>query len=213
MAIITLTCTYCGAPVQKYDGEVRRQLKKGKTNFFCNTTCSVKYGNALRPNRRVEVEKICLYCKTPFKTKTGCKSPVYCSRGCASAGSMSEERREAQRQAGLKSKTKGTPVSMALIMKKREHWKYTKIAKFLELMKEDFEFEFILENYIYDLFLKGLKILIEFDSSYHNMETQKTIDRIKDEIASKNGFNLIRIKTPVNTIIDPELIYEIVKPK
>lgn len=44
MTITKIVCKSCGNEVEKPLGEVNRQRKNGKTNFYCNNVCSGKAG-------------------------------------------------------------------------------------------------------------------------------------------------------------------------
>lgn len=210
MAMLQLTCDWCRNSFEKYSGEVKRQIKKGRKYFFCTRSCGMHYNNSNRPDRRIEVEKICPYCKKSFNTMSGSKSSTFCSASCASKGSMYEHRREAQRKSGRASSNLITVVES---LKLRESWKYKKLSTFLDMMEEVHEFEYSLKNAVYDLALIDRKILIEFDAKYHEGSKQAKRDREKDIMANKHGWDIIRISTPSNAVIDPELLYEIVKPK
>jgi very-short-patch-repair endonuclease len=60
--------------------------------------------------------------------------------------------------------------------------------------KSNLKKQFTLERKKYDIKL-GENILIEFDGDYwHSLKGAKKSDKIKDNIALKNGFNLIRVK-------------------
>lgn len=46
---ISLACAYCDKPFEKVAREHRRQLKKGKTHFYCRQSCQVSAGNKMSP--------------------------------------------------------------------------------------------------------------------------------------------------------------------
>ena len=95
---------------------------------------------------------------------------------------------------------------------KRESWKYSDIMLFLDSLKIDYEFEFILnEHFIYDLCLKDKRIIIEFDGSSHNSRIASIDDFEKDTVAEENGYEVIRIKVQDNTVIPYESIEDIVR--
>lgn len=206
--LIDMECDFCHTPFKKLQAEVKRQQKKGRKYFFCNLSCSTKWNNLHRDTARIEVEKVCPLCKKPFKTLTGAKSPTYCSSSCASKGSMSDSRRAAQRQGGLDKLCNLSTAAETL--KKREDWKYKKIKDFLIFLGESFEFEFNISPYIFDLCLIDKKILIEFDGVYHSGK-QLNIDEAKQKLAEDKGWKVIRFRVPVNSIINPELLYSILK--
>jgi len=92
----------------------------------------------------------------------------------------------------------------------REMWKYKKLIDFLEFNNENFEFEFILGNYIFDLALSKRMIFVEFDGVYHNGK-QLLKDAEKDKFAQDNGWVVIRKKVQNNKVIQSELLYDVLK--
>lgn len=46
---ISLICAYCDKPFEKVAREHRRQLKVGKTHFYCRRSCQVSAGNKISP--------------------------------------------------------------------------------------------------------------------------------------------------------------------
>lgn len=193
---VELECKQCGKKFMKENSEIRRQNKRGKTNFFCCRTCACNYGNSKRDDLRKPIIKICPHCKKEFETKTGSKSNTFCSASCASAGSVTKHRRESMRTSGKNAKNHltGDIYSIAEILKKREAPKYVEIEKFLKEKNIKHEFEFVLDKYIYDLHIEKYKILIEFDEKYHIKNSkQKVIDENKNKIAEENGYEIKRI--------------------
>ena len=63
----------------------------------------------------------------------------------------------------------------------------------------DYEFQFKLENYIYDFRFE--QTLIEFDEPHHECKRQENIDRNKDIIALNNSYRILRFNLS-NDIID-----------
>lgn len=206
---VDLMCGWCGKSIKVLKGEYTRQVKKGRKFFFCNNSCAAKKINAERPNRRILVKKICPHCKKEFTTMTGCKSATFCSRSCASAGSMSEKRREAQRKGG-KDKTENllTPEET---LRLREAWKYTKLISFLEFCNETFVFEFRFGDYIFDLALPNRFIFVEFDGIGHSSKEQSKTDTTKDMFAEQEGWKVIRKKVQSNTVISSSILHDILK--
>ena len=101
-------------------------------------------------------------------------------------------------------------LSVGASLKIREKYKYVLLEEFLNKSKVQYEFEFTLGNYVFDLLLFEEKIFIEFDSSYHNTMRQKKIDVKKEELATKNGFHVIRRRVGVGEIIDPFVLLGVV---
>lgn len=176
---ITLKCLNCGNFFEKELAEYKRQMKKGNHNFFCNNSCSAKYNN--QKLKKQDIEKICPVCQKKFITKTGVKQKTFCCRSCASKGSVNEKRRQAGKQA---TKNNFSPETYSIervqnLLRHRENWKYKKIQEYLDNLDILYEFEYIIENYIYDLALIDEKVIIEFDGKEHNIN----YDRPKEEIA------------------------------
>ena len=207
MRSIKLMCSWCNKPFSIRQAEYNRQKKKGRTIFFCGLSCAAKKRNAVRPDKRILIKKICPHCGEKFETLTGCKSATFCSRSCASAASVTNKRHEAQRKAGRKYSK--NLISTEETLRLREMWKYKDIQSFLNFIKEPFEFEYRMGNYIFDLCLPKKTIFIEFDGNYHEGKKQSDSDRKKDEYATQNGWTIIRKKVPNNTVIKPDILYNI----
>lgn len=85
MKMVNLKCNNCGVLFDRYIGEHRRQLKNGKTEFYCGYKCAmIKLGEK---RRFPLVKKICEMCKNqffdkPFKSGRRCCS-IACSRKLA----------------------------------------------------------------------------------------------------------------------------------
>jgi len=192
--------------------EVKRKLKNGNNNFFCGQSCSTKWSNEVRGIKSEKFKMICK-CEKEFETSTRRRSKRHCSPSCASKYSVTKKRREGNRKGGLTCASilsHSEKVHMTSnAMKNREAWKYVEINKFLLFQKEDFEFELPLGNYIFDLAIKSRMLIIEFDAKYHNDPIQSKTDFKKDQIAKENGWELIRIETESNKILQPELLYDI----
>lgn len=204
---IDLKCSWCNSDFNIPEAEYNRQVRNGRIFFFCSRSCAAKKNNASRPGKRIPVKKICPHCKNEFTTMTGSKSATFCSRSCAS-GSMTEKRREAQRSGGKEKAENLISAQKTLLL--REAWKYTQLKSFLEYCKEKFEFEYRLGNYVYDLALPEKLILIEFDGMYHGGKKQSKTDHSKDLFASQSGWKVIRRKVQNNTIINPDILYDII---
>jgi len=208
--LVDLVCQNCNKPFKKLKGEVNRQERNGRKHFFCSLSCGATWSNLQRESAIVEVVKVCPLCKTSFKTMTGAKSPTYCSSSCASKGSMSESRRAAQRQGGLDKA--GNLISASQTLKIREDWKYKKLKHLLSFLDENFEFEYSIPPYVFDLCLIDRKILIEFDGTDH-CGIQIHIDNAKQKVAEDIGWKVIRYRVQDKAIINPELLYSLLKYK
>lgn len=203
-----LICKQCGMEFEKDIKEYNRRIKLGKTEFFCGNSCSMIYKNSQRTDLRQEITKECPYCGKKFVTLTGSKESTFCSRECASSGSMTEYRIKKAKETSENNKSfiehKGSIQKIANILKTREASKYIEIEKFLESKKIKHEFEFVLKNFIYDLCIEKYKILIEFDEDGHNYKNQIIIDKKKDKVAIDNGYSIERIVIKKNEKIYSE---------
>jgi very-short-patch-repair endonuclease len=206
---IDLKCSWCNSAFKINSSEYNRCIKRGQKFFFCSRSCCAKKRECEQPDKKIEIEKTCPYCKKKFKTMTGAKSNTFCSRGCASAGSMSEDRRLAQSLGGKSTESVENLIPVEETLKLREAWKYVKLKEFLEFQKECFEFEYRLEDYVFDLALIERKIFVEFDSVYHGSRDQIDIDTAKDVCAIKNGWKVIRKKTINNIVFDINILYDV----
>ncbi len=199
MKTIDLRCNWCEEQFTKQLKEVTRQRKKGRNVFYCSPSCAAKKGNEHR--KSPEIEKKCPFCNSIFKTITNKHEATFCSRSCASAGSVTDYRRYRARQIGLAS-VENNLISPEEALKKREAWKYVNVKKSLESLNENFEFEYRMEDYIYDLALLDRKVFIEFDGPDHDGSVQIEKDLLKNEVANKNGWQVQRIVVDSNSVIN-----------
>ena len=197
MKIIEVGCTFCGDKVTKPLKEYTRSKKLGRL-FFCNNSCSTSYKNLGRKARIVE--KVCPNCGNTFLGSTKKKSKTYCTAGCASSHSYyrSGPRMEAARKYG--ELNKGNLNSPFETLRKRESWKYKDLGQFLLDIGIEYEFEFPLKEFVFDLHIRP-DILVEFDDPYHDFPSQKVIDEIKDKTAFESGYSIVRIKVNKNSTI------------
>jgi very-short-patch-repair endonuclease len=91
-------------------------------------------------------------------------------------------------------------------LKTREGWKYNLLKQHLESNNIAHEFEFIIENSIYDLVLFDLKIVIEFDGPYHAFID----DDPKTQLAINNGWTIHRVKTGTSEELQIDLIKHLI---
>lgn len=197
--MVVLTCTRCGKSFERRTGEVNRARQR-RTRIFCSLSCAAATGNA--PKKAREIIKVCPYCSKRFRSSTHNKAASFCSRSCASRGSMTAERRHAQQSSGKAHAS--NLISPEESLRLREAWKYAIIEKVLS--SRPHEFEYRVGTYIFDLALLDTKTLIEFDGEDHNGEPQKSLDRKKDQAAERAGFIVIRRPVVSATVIDPETI-------
>lgn len=205
-----ITCAWCGRVSEKRTGEINRQMRKGKTVFFCNNVCSGYYAGANREDRVVEVTQRCPQCGGQFVTETGKLNKTFCSRKCASAGSVSEARRKAGRDIGVLYCGKDAS-SIVKLMKSREALKYSLLRAYLEGKCESHEFEFVLGDSIFDLALPAQRLLVEFDGPDHKNGKQQAADAQRDAQAAAAGWKVVRVEVAPNKVIPQALLAEVLE--
>lgn len=72
------------------------------------------------------------------------------------------------------------------------------------------EENFVLENYKYDVYIKDINLLIEYDGiHWHSKEQTIQNDLLKNKIADNNGFDILRIREQgLNQIKDSDIILD-----
>ena len=196
--MVEVECTVCGKKVFRRAAEVNRSQRMGRRPF-CSAHCSAVESNMAR--KRKEVVKTCPHCGGKFISDTGNKAATYCSRSCASKGSMSEERRSAQRLGGLQNSA--NLLSTSETLRRREAWKYDLLRSMLERDGRQFQFEYALDAFVFDLVLLDARVLVEFDGEYHGGRSQQEVDLRKDSVAREHGFVVVRRPVVRSTVIDP----------
>jgi very-short-patch-repair endonuclease len=78
-------------------------------------------------------------------------------------------------------------------LRKREFPRYVNIDTFLTSHRVAHMFEYIIEDYIYDLCILNYGIIFEFDEAYHIGRKQRTVDALKESTALAHGYLIIRI--------------------
>jgi very-short-patch-repair endonuclease len=211
-----LQCDHCGVEFQRSKKEINRHIKRGFDKSYCSKACAVTHLNNARDDLKEEVIKQCKYCGKEFTTLTGAKSSSFCSRSCASKGSVTDYRRdkalEVSKKIFVHGGTRGLE-HLANMMKKREGWKYVELEELLNSLDIKHEFEYVLPstNYICDLVLFDQKLLIEFDGPNHKTPKQAADDDVKGMVAAVTGdWNVVRIKVPPSSVIDPACILSLV---
>jgi len=199
---VTIECAFCGKSVEKSTSEFNRSTRLGRP-LFCSRTCSAKAHNA--PRKSKEFITTCPHCGKMFKTTTHNKAKKFCSRACASAGSVTNVRREAAVASGVANQANLLPV--ADLLRRREAWKYVELEESLKLRDHQFEFE--LGSYVFDLALFDTKTLVEFDGKDHQNTKQKRLDKEKDSVARALGFKVVRRDVTAVTVISPSIIRDL----
>lgn len=213
-----ITCGYCGKVTEKRTAEITRQKRKGRTLFFCNLSCAAKY-----KYKDIQETKpiICDFCGGPFDSKRyQGKWSKFCSRECASAGSVTDFRREITRQTAKETIRKNQLRMNAAALRKREWDKYKKLSVALNKLSISHQFECPFKDYppdeytqsgiIVDLVLFDLKIAIEFDEEYHHAQ-QKEYDRKRDQYLISIGYETIRYKIKEHACIPIEEVIQLVR--
>lgn len=180
----------CGKEVQRPQKEVNRSKKLGRRQF-CSNSCGAITINA--PRKSKVITKDCQHCKKKFITKDNQHEATFCSRSCASLGSITDLRRSFYRKGRVEN------LDTSKGMKVREAWKYVDLEKILQKIPHEFEFK--LGKYIFDLQLSSTKMLIEFDGAGHRAGSEKLQDTIKDHTAKTLGYRVIRIPVLPNSVI------------
>ena len=197
---ITVICADCGENVEKPRKEYNRSTRL-RRRFFCNAKCA---GSGVNESKKAEIiDRKCLYCGKIFSSRLTAKGSkvVFCSRECASAGSVTDCRRRGNALGGRLSVGNLLPAWMTL--KKREAHKYVLLEP--ELSSVSHEFEYALGNFVFDLALPEHRILVEFDGEYHHDPAQAKVDHGKDIFAAEQGFSVIRIPTK-DTVIPASVL-------
>lgn len=199
----TLTCDYCQKDFWKEPKEYKRRVNKGATHFFCSVQC---LGYSRVAPLTLE-ERKCEKCASSFRVDARLPNR-FCSRGCASAGSVTDYRKRRMVDGGhMKIGNLGTPADCLRI---RESSKYAEVSAFLASQKIAHVFEFALGSYVFDLCLPSQKLLIEFDGPYHKASSIRAKDAQKDAYAQRSGFCVKRVLTPINEVPVP-LVQEILR--
>ena len=183
----------------KPSGEIVRSNKLGRL-VYCSRSCSAIASN--KPRRAKEIVKKCPVCNKDFVSSTKTKASTFCSRSCASKGSMTEYRLEKAKISGFINAS--NLISAAEALKRREAWKYVILEQVLKARPH--EFEYPLDGYVFDLALFDTKVLVEFDGDYHKSGKQVGVDAIKNEVAKKAGFMIIRREVVDTKVLGVETI-------
>jgi len=131
--------------------------------------------------------------------------PVFCSRECASAGSVTELRRDTAKAIGISSGFGGITRAGMLA---REQWKYVLVGNRLNELRVRHEFEYQLPDTerFFDLALVDSRVFVEFDGPYHANVSQREDDEEKDKIAAAAGWKVVRIQVKQASVIDADAV-------
>lgn len=211
--MLRLKCAWCGRSFDIYKGEVTRWLKRGRDYFFCSISCGVSHSNDVSEKKRCPLEKKCPVCSCSFTTHTGKRGKTFCSRACASRGSVTPLRRARAAEIGRRNLQEGGVKITAAQLYAREGWKYASLKKFLTQKQITHEFEYPLPTgkYVFDLALPKEKILVEFDGPYHSQGTQRKEDAKKERAARKLGWDVKRVRVIANARIRPSVLFPVLQ--
>lgn len=191
-----VVCEQCSKEVERPSGEVARSLRLGR-HTYCSLLCSTKATNGQR--KKPTEQRLCPICGVVFKTTTRKGGKTFCSRSCASRGSVTEGRRSKAVESGHRNA--GNLISPAEALKKREGPRYQKVEALLGQRPHEFEYE--LGGFVFDLALFDCATLVEFDGPYHRYVTsQAAIDEQKNQVAHESGYRIVRIPTTSADIIE-----------
>src|SRR5208337_4923029 len=79
MKMTSIICSKCGKECEKPTKEISRQIKQGRTKFYCSISCSTKDILTVHSS----IKAVCLWCKKEFDTTTHIKARKCCSTDCA----------------------------------------------------------------------------------------------------------------------------------
>lgn len=221
---ITLKCDWCGKEFERSKSEydAAQRLKPGAHSYCCMKCSAQGIHRDKKTTNRIYIERNCIVCGKLFKTSylegyTGDNEWVkngtfYCSRGCASKGNVTEYRRNKARETADNNfhRSQEELIQDARNLNyQKDRWKYSDIDAYLTKENIKFEFEYILENKIFDLFLPDFQILIEFDGPDHKYDISN--DMKKNYIARSHGYRLYRIDCKPNQIIDAAVLRDLIK--
>lgn len=205
MASIDVKCAQCSKIFPMRRAEWNRQWRKGRTSFFCGLSCAATHANAskIAPVLR----KLCAFCGNEFITKGDRHEAEFCSRSCASKGSVTDFRRQRASESGTANapnliKTEG-------VLAIRENWKYAEIREYLTRIGLKFQFEYRIEDHVFDLALLDRMLLVEFDGPEHRQGKRVERDLTKDAEAAKFGWRVVRIPVAAKTLVRPSVIYPV----
>ncbi len=195
MKTTTVPCRYCSSTVTKPLKEVTRSLKRGR-EFFCGISCAITFRN-----NKPQVTRVCGTCGSEFLSSTKVRAAVFCSRSCASKGSVTDARRASARTEGHKHSANLIPAQETL--KRREAWKYADMETFLKGVPHEFEYK--LGDQVFDLRL-GESLLVEFDGAGHSSMRESSNDGMKDAMANLAGYKVVRIPVKSAAVIPFETV-------
>lgn len=220
---IDLTCNNCGKLYKESISYYEDMVKRGRQHNFCSIKCGNIYINNSRRKERKIIQKQCPTCGSLFectvvpsytgKNNVIKEGRIFCSRGCASKGSVTNYRREKARTTAITNKkwtSRWCAQHMSEGMKTREGWRYKVVQEELSSLGLLSDFEVPIGNFIYDLVLEDDRIIIEFDEDYHCDQKQKETDTAKTNYATSLGYKVFRINSKCNECFTSSSIEHVV---
>ena len=126
--------------------------------------------------------------------------PYFCTRECGQyhAGTTYNECRSTK--------------SIAKSLRTREAYKYERLKTWLTEKGVRHQFEHAIGDFIFDLALKlgKRKIVVEFDSTYHDSVNQRKVDRRKTRAAEAVGWEVHRVYQPRTHVIPVKYVKSLV---
>ena len=214
MATIKLICDECGKSFEKQRGEYNRRIKKGYTNFFCNSQCA---GKGLdRPNEiHVPITAQCLWCKSVIETTTCSKARKCCSRTCSAKYSRStcknvHQTDEFRKKVSDKTKSAWDSGKYDELMNSGRKWFNSKgeieLREYLKVALPEYKFTTGMltgAGSNPDIWSKEYKVVIEYDGIWHfkdikgQLADKQTKDKRLEDWCVENKWRCIRIKEEV----------------
>lgn len=166
----------------------------------------------------------CCYCGTKFKKEKNDYNRVlrngrdwfYCTNSCACSkrnDSPDNKKKSAEILRSYNDKVNNSRKLLHKQVMAREGWRYRKLKSYLSKRSIRYIFEYPLRGknriYLYDLALLDYGKLIEFDGPYH-CGKQLHYDRMKNKVASKKGWEVIRVKTKRNVVLGSKNIIDLI---
>jgi very-short-patch-repair endonuclease len=214
MATIKLICDQCGKSFEKQRGEYNRRIKKGYTNFFCNSQCA---GKGLdRPNEiHVPITVECLWCKSVIETTTRSKARKCCSRTCSAKYSRStcknvHQTDEFKKKVSDKTKSAWDSGKYDELMNSGRKWFNSKgeieLREYLKAALPEYKFTTGMLSGAGsnpDIWSKEYKVVIEYDGIWHfkdikgQLADKQEKDKRLEDWCIENKWRCIRIKEEV----------------
>ena len=216
MATIKLICDECGKSFEKQRGEYNRRIKKGYTNFFCNSQCA---GKGLdRPNEiHVPITAQCLWCRSVIETTTRSKARKCCSRTCSAKYSRStckdiHKSEEFRLKASTHSKalwSRPDYIDKCMINSGKRRFNSKgeiELREYLKVALPEYKFTTGMltgAGSNPDIWSKEYKVVVEYDGAWHfkdikgQLADKQAKDKRLEDWCVENKWRCIRIKEEV----------------